>query len=297
MSTIGFIGLGHMGTPMARNLLKSSHTIIGYDISEQAVNELVESGGVRGKSVAEVAKNTEVVITMLPKGSHVQSVYLGNGGLIANCDRPHLFIDCSTIDIETSKLVADRAIKEGHQFMDAPVSGGEIGAINGTLSFMVGCDEAVFEQAKPVLSLMGRNLFYVGKNGAGLAVKIVNNMLLGIEMAATGEAFNMIAKLGIDAKRFYQIVSKSTGVSWALKENCPIPGVIEGSPADNNYIPGFACALMSKDLALGQQLAMNTNVAAPLGAMAAAIFNMACHAGFARQDMSAVMKFLGGQKG
>jgi 3-hydroxyisobutyrate dehydrogenase len=296
VSTVGFIGLGHMGHGMSLNLLKSSHKVIGYDLNEQVLNEFQKAGGVRATSIAEVARNSDIVITMLPKGAHVKSVYLGDDGVIANAGHGKLFIDSSTIDIETSVLVAEKAAKEGHRFLDAPVSGGEKGASNGTLSFMVGGDEATFEQATPILSLMGSSLFYVGKNGSGLAVKLVNNMLLGITMAATGEAFNLIERLGVDPKKFYAIASKSTGSNWALNENCPVPGILEESPASHDYKPGFAAGLMLKDLCLGQQIAINTNASTPFGALATSIFSMACHSGLADQDMSAVIKFLAGNK-
>lgn len=296
MSTIGFIGLGHMGQYMSQNLLKSTHEVIGYDINEKAADEFEKAGGVKGTSLADIARESDVIVSMLPKGVHVKSVYLGPDGIIANAGREKLFIESSTIDIETSVFLAKTASSSGHQFLDAPVSGGENGAKNGTLSFMVGCDEATFERAMPILSLMGSNLFHVGKNGSGLAVKLVNNMLLGICMAATGEAFNIIEKLGVDSKKFYAIASNSTGSNWAMVKNCPAPGIIADSPASNGYRPGFAAALMLKDLCLGQQVAMNANVSSPLGALATSIFSMACHSGLADQDMSAVIKLLAGSK-
>lgn len=296
MTTIGFIGLGHMGLHMARNLIKSAGTkVIGFDLSAESLKALSQAGGTVARNVAEVAAGSDVIITMLPKGQHLEAVMLGDEGVLAHAKPASLFIDSSTIDIETSVRLAGLAAEHGHQFIDAPVSGGEKGARDGTLSFMVGGDDAAFERAKPVLAKMGANLFHVGANGSGLAVKLVNNMLLGICMAATSEAFNLIEKLGVDARAFHAIASRSTGANWALEKNCPVPGVVETSPANNAYRPGFATNLMLKDLALSQQVAIQLNVPSPLGSAAMSVFSVASQSGLGNEDMSAVIKLFAGK--
>ncbi|MDR0219023.1 MAG: 3-hydroxyisobutyrate dehydrogenase [Enterobacteriaceae bacterium] len=305
MSNIGFIGLGHMGLHMAHNLVKSTGTrVIGFDVSQPALTAFRQLGGVTADSVAEIARTCGVIITMLPKGEHVDAVmngnskgeHNGNNSIFANARPGTLLIDSSTIDIETSVRLAEQARLQGLDFMDAPVSGGEKGAKDGTLSFMVGADPETYNKAKPVLEMMGKNLFYVGKNGSGLAVKLVNNMLLGVCMAATGEAFNLINKLGVDAHIFHTIVSRSSGANWALEKNCPVPGLVESSPANNDYRPGFANSLMLKDLSLAQQVAMKANAPSPLGSAALSLFSMAEKSGLGNQDMSSILKLFSGDK-
>lgn len=253
MNTIAFIGLGHMGGFMAKNLLKNGLTVIGYDLDEKALNEHKAAGGKIGNSVAAIVSEAEIIITMLPKGIHVAKVCRGKEGVFANAKAGSLIIDSSTIDVETSKLLAQEAKSHQLSFIDAPVSGGEIGAKNGTLAFMVGGEKSDFEYAKPILSHMGKNLFYLGNNGTGLGAKIANNMLLGITMVGVSEAFNLAEKLGVGPKAFYDVASVSTGMCWALTKNCPVPGVLENTPASHDYKPGFATNLMLKDMRLSQE--------------------------------------------
>ncbi|MFI9081833.1 3-hydroxyisobutyrate dehydrogenase [Streptomyces sioyaensis] len=289
MTTIGVIGLGHMGRHMAQNLLVS-HRVIGFDLNQTSLDGFVAAGGSAAASIAALAREADVVVTSLPKGTHVQSVFLGPDGVIENAGPGKLFIDCSTIDLATSREVAELAGQAGSEFIDAPVSGGETGATAGTLSFMVGGTEAAFERAKPVLAKMGTNLYHVGDNGSGLAVKLVNNMLLGICMAATGEALNLIEHLGVDPAKFHAIASTSTGANWALTKNPPVAGLVDGAPASNDFRPGFASALMLKDLGLSQTVASDVHAPTPLGALAHSIYSMVCGNGLADEDMSAVIK-------
>jgi 3-hydroxyisobutyrate dehydrogenase len=263
MATIGFIGLGNMGAPMAANLLKAGHQMIGFDLVPAAVEALVAKGGRAAKSAAEAAAAGDVVITMLPAGPQVRAVYLEDGGVLASARRGALLIDCSTIDVETARAVAAAAKRAGFDMLDAPVSGGVSGAEAASLTFIVGGEAEVFDRAHPILSAMGRTIVHAGPAGNGQAAKICNNMILGVSMIAVCESFALAERLGLDAQTLFDISSQSSGQCWALTSYCPVPGPVPASPANRGYAPGFTAAMMLKDLRLAQQAAGATATATP----------------------------------
>ncbi len=274
MATIGFIGLGNMGAPMAANLLKARHQVTGFDLVPGAVEALVATGGQAAKSTAEAAAAGDVVITMLPAGPQVRAVYLEEGGVLASARRGALLIDCSTIDVESARAVATAAKAAGFDMLDAPVSGGTAGAEAASLTFMVGGEAAVFDRAQPLLAAMGRTIVHAGPAGNGQAAKICNNMILGVSMIAVCEAFALAERLGLEAQTLFDISSKSSGQCWALTSYCPVPGPVPASPANRDYAPGFTAAMMLKDLRLAQQAAGATATASPLGAAAANLYQL-----------------------
>jgi 3-hydroxyisobutyrate dehydrogenase len=261
---IGFIGLGNMGAPMAANLVKAGHTVTGFDVA-----------GTRADGVAVAAdlesavKGMDVVITMLPNGSILRQVA---AQAIPHMAKGTLFIDCSTVDVESAKNTSEAAENEGIMSVDAPVSGGIGGAAGGTLTFMAGGTEAAFKKAKPLFDIMGQKAVHCGDAGAGQAAKICNNMILGVTMIATCEAFALADKLGLDRQKMFDVVSTSSGYSWSMNAYCPAPGVGPTSPADNGYAPGFAAELMLKDLGLSQQAAEMANADTPMGELARALY-------------------------
>lgn len=295
MSTIGFIGLGHMGGPMARNLIKHGHRVIGYDLVDSNLQQHQQAGGEIAHSLAELAKQAEIIITMLPAGQHVQSVCLGIDGLFAHAKSGTLFIDSSSIDVATSRALADAAKQQQHQMIDAPVSGGMKGAEAGTLTFMVGGEQKDFTRAKPLLECMGKNIFHAGANSTGQAAKICNNMLLGISMIGVCEAINLAEKLGLSAQTFFDIATTSSGQCWSLSQYCPAPGPVPTSPANNHYQPGFAAAMMLKDLKLSQNAAQQNNISTPLGALATELYELFNQQGFSNKDFSGIIAFLQGK--
>ena len=259
MAVIGFIGLGNMGGPMAANLVKAGHDVRGFDLSEASLKTFTDAGGTAAVSALEAASGADVVVTMLPAGQHVRSVYMDDGGLIATCEPGTLMIDCSTIDVPTAREVIAAAEAAGHMMLDAPVSGGVAGAAAGTLTFMCGGSAEAFAKAKPFLDVMGKNVFHAGGPVNGQAAKVCNNMLLGISMIGTAEAFNLAEALGLDAQTFYDISSTASGQCWSMTSYCPAPGPVPTSPANNDYKPGFAAAMMIKDLALAAEAAGGAN--------------------------------------
>jgi len=297
MATIGFIGLGNMGAPMAANLIKAGHRVTGYDISGAAMQQLAAVGGGVAASAAEAARGAAFVITMLPAGEHVREVWLHQGGLIeaVRAEKP-LLIDCSTIDVESARTVTAAAKEAGLAMLDAPVSGGTAGAAAGTLTFMVGGSEAAFEQARPVLAAMGRNIFHAGGPGAGQAVKICNNMMLAINMVGVAEGFLLGQKLGLDWEKLHAITSTATSQSWALSTYCPAPGVVATAPSSRDYAPGFMAALMLKDVKLSQAAADATGSPTPLAAQALSFYQAVVDAGEGAKDFSVVFRWLAGQK-
>lgn len=295
MTTIAFIGLGHMGGPMAKNLLKAGHQVIGFDPMPAAQADLIQAGGKIASSILEAVSEVEVVISMLPAGEHVRQVYLGEQGIIAKVKAGTVLIDSSTIDLETSRLVNKLATEKGLFMVDAPVSGGTVGAQAGTLTFMVGGSEAAFAKAKPILESMGKNIIHAGAAGSGQAVKLCNNMVLGISMVAVAEACNLAEKAGLDPKVFYDICSTSTAQCWALNTNFPVPGVVLTNPASRDFQPGFMASMMLKDLRLAQQVAQQLNVATPLGSEATSLYTQLCDNGKAQLDFSAIVKLLEGK--
>ena len=239
MATIGFIGLGNMGAPMAANLLKAGHQVIGYDLVASARAALEERGGRAAASAAEAAAAGEIVITMLPAGPQVREVYLGPDGIIARAKPDALLIDCSTIDVETARAVAANAGESRLQMLDAPVSGGVIGAEAGTLTFMVGGEAAAFARAEPILQAMGRTIVHAGPAGNGQSAKICNNMILGASMIAVCEGFALAEKLGLSAQTLFDICSKSTSQCWAMTGYCPVPGPVPAAPSNRGYAAGL----------------------------------------------------------
>ena len=248
MAEVTFIGLGNMGLPMALNLLKAGHSVTGFDLAKDQVKILVDAGGKSTEDINYTIQTTDVVISMLPSGKIVKSVYLGDQGIIENAPDNLLLIDSSTIDVETARDVAKNAISKNLHIVDAPVSGGVGGAQAGTLTFMVGGENSAFDRAKEFLDIMGGNIIYAGLSGNGQAAKICNNMLLGISMIGTAEAFNLAENLGLNAQTFFDISSTASGQCWSMTSYCPVPGPVPSSPANNNYEPGFASSLMLKDL-------------------------------------------------
>lgn len=294
MTTIGFIGLGNMGGPMAANLVKAGHHVTATDLSIGALDRAVEAGCGRGESVKATVENADVIVTMLPAGAHVRSVYGGEYGIIANAKAGALFIDSSTIDVESARFMADMAARHKFRMVDAPVSGGVAAAIAGTLTFMVGGDVQAFESAKPVLEGMGKNIFHAGGAGNGQVAKIANNMLLGTTMIATCEAFNLAQRLGLDAQTFFDISSTASGQSWSMTSYCPAPGPVDAAPSNRGYQPGFAAAMMLKDMRLAQEAAHAAKAATPLGAQAEALYALMEAAGKDDLDFSGIMKLIKG---
>jgi 3-hydroxyisobutyrate dehydrogenase len=293
MNRIAFIGLGNMGGGMAANQAKARRQVRAFDLSAAAVARAVAAGCRAAGSVAEAVADAEVVITMLPAGPHVRSVY--DEQVFANAPKSALLIDCSTIDVESARAVAGQAAEAGFRFADAPVSGGIMAAEAGTLAFMVGCDDADFPAVEAALAPMSRATIHAGDHGAGQAAKICNNMLLGISMLGTCEAFALAEKLGLAADRFFEIASKSSGQCWSVTTYCPVPGVGPQTPADRGYEGGFATAMMLKDLKLAQDAAAKAGASTPLGAQAEALYALFDGNGYGRKDFSAVVQMLRGR--
>ena len=295
MARIGFIGLGNMGLPMALNLLKAGHQVEGFDLNGAAVEKLKAAGGADAGFIAVAASRADVVITMLPAGQHVREVYLGDDGVLTNANPGTLLIDCSTIDVESARVVALAADGKALSMLDAPVSGGVGGATAGTLTFMVGGSERAFVRAESILQKMGKTIVHAGGSGNGQAAKICNNMMLGISMIAVSEAFILAEKLGLDAQKLFDIASKSSGQTWAMTGYCPVPGLVPASPANRDYQAGFTTAMMLKDLKLAQDAARASGATTPLGAEAAALFGLYAGQGEAGRDFSGIIRFLRGK--
>jgi len=294
MAKIAFIGLGNMGGPMAANLCKAQHHVLAFDLSDAAVAAAVEKGAHKVKSAAEAVKQAEIVVTMLPAGKHVREVYLGAGGIVENANAGTLLIDCSTIDVDSARVVSAAAEAKGLLMLDAPVSGGVGGAQAGTLTFMVGGGDEAFARAKPILETMGKTIVHAGGAGNGQAAKICNNMILGVSMIAVSEAFVLAEKLGLDAQKLYDISSKSSGQCWSMTTYCPVPGPVPTSPANRDYKAGFTAAMMLKDLKLAQDAARAAGADTPLGADAAKIYADFVETGEGPRDFSGVIRFIRG---
>jgi len=293
MASIAFIGLGNMGGPMAANLVKAGHKVVAFDLVEASRNQSRADGAAIADSAVAAVNGAEVVITMLPAGKHVLSVWTE---ILPSMTKGSLIIDCSTIDVESSVQAHALAAKQGIASVDAPVSGGTGGAKGATLTFMAGGEAGAFAAAQPVLEKMGKKIVHCGGAGAGQAAKICNNMILGISMIAVSEAFALGEKLGLSHQALFDVASTSSGQSWSLTTYCPVPGPVAASPANNAYKPGFAAALMLKDLKLSQEAALSVGAATPMGAAAAelyALFNAAGHGG---DDFSGIINFLRGMR-
>ena len=298
MATVGFIGLGNMGGPMAANLVRAGHSVRGFDLADAALSALAAAGGSKAVSAADAADGAEIVITMLPAGRHVREVLTAADGVFARAAPGALLIDCSTIDVATARDMAGQAEARGFAMLDAPVSGGVSGAAAGTLTFMVGGTEAAFGRAQPVLSAMGKTVVLAGGAGSGQAAKVCNNLILGISMLAVSEAFALADKLGLSAQALFDISKASSGQCWALTSYCPVPGPVPASPANRDYQAGFATALMLKDLTLATEAATASAAAGVLGEHARAAYARLAELGMSDKDFSvAARALLQGQLG
>jgi 3-hydroxyisobutyrate dehydrogenase len=289
MARIGFVGLGNMGGPMARNLVKAGHEVACFDLSAEAVARVAADGARAGSSAAEAARGAEFVITMLPAGTHVRDAWIGAGGMAKASEAGAILLDCSTIDVATAREVSAAS---GRPFLDAPVSGGVMGAEGATLTFMVGGPADAFARAEPVLRQMGRAAIHCGEAGAGQAAKACNNMMLAATMIVTCEAFVLAEKLGLSHQALFDVASKSSGQSWSLSTYCPVPGPVPGSPANRDYQPGFAAALMLKDLTLAAEAAEQTGAATPMGAKALELYRRFVEGGGSLSDFSGIIRML-----
>ncbi|MEQ9662400.1 MAG: 3-hydroxyisobutyrate dehydrogenase [Parasphingopyxis sp.] len=290
MTTIAFIGLGNMGGGMAANLAKAGHDVAAFDISEEALGAAKAKGCRTAASGAEAVKGAEAVVTMLPAGKHVRAVYTDD--VFDHAEPGTLLLDCSTIDVDTARSVADQAAAKGFAMVDAPVSGGILAAEGGTLTFMVGGTDEAFERARPILEAMGKAVIHAGDAGNGQAAKICNNMLLGATMIATCETFNLAEALGLDPQVFYDISSQASGQSWSMTSYCPVPGVGPETPADKDYAGGFQAPLMLKDLKLAMEAAEASDTRTPMGAKARALYEHFVGEGGERKDFSGIIQFL-----
>jgi len=290
--TIAFIGLGNMGSGMAANLAKAGHAVRAFDLSADALARAKGDGCAVAASAAEAVAGADVVVTMLPAGRHVDAVYSAE---VFGAAKPGaLFMDCSTIDVATARKVVEAATAKGFAMVDAPVSGGVAAASGGTLTFMVGGTGDAFARAEPILARMGKAVIHAGGAGAGQAAKICNNMLLGISMIGTCEAFALAEKLGLDPQVFFDISSKASGQCWSMTSYCPVPGPVPAAPSNRDYEGGFAAALMLKDLKLAMEAAAASNAATPMAAQAEALYQAFANLGGAGKDFSGIIKLLDG---
>ncbi|WP_372394110.1 3-hydroxyisobutyrate dehydrogenase [Xanthomonas sp. NCPPB 3582] len=292
MSKIAFIGLGNMGGPMAANLIKAGHQLRVFDLVPAALDTAAAAGAHAAGSAHDTLAEAEIVISMLPASRHVEGLYLGDGGILAQIPDGALVIDCSTIAPVSARKVADAAHARGLAMLDAPVSGGTAGAAAGTLTFIVGGAAEALERARPVLQAMGKNIFHVGDNGAGQVAKLCNNMALGVIMAATGEALALGVAQGLDPAVLSQMMAVSTGRSWATEVCNPWPGVLPNAPASRGYSGGFGNDLMLKDLGLVAESAVQAGVSIPLGELARNLYAMNSQAGNGALDFSSVVKLV-----
>lgn len=288
---IAFLGLGHMGGPMAANLIKAGHEVIGYDPVPAAVEAARDHGIPMAESAVDAVRDAGVVLTMLPSGKHVLDAYRGveGPGLLAAARPDTLFLDCSTINVDEAREAASLAVAAGHRSVDAPVSGGVVGAEAGTLTFMVGALSGDFDAVRPLLEHMGKRIVHCGDHGAGQAAKVCNNMILGVSMIAVAEAFVLGEKLGLTHQALFDVASNASGQCWALTTNCPVPGPVPTSPANRDYQPGFAGALMAKDLRLAVNALESTGVAAEMGPLASRIYDAFAAGEGAARDFSGII--------
>ena len=287
---VAFVGLGNMGGGMAANLVKAGHDVNAFDLSPEALTRSRDNGCAVFTSVREAVVGVDAVVSMLPNGKIVASVF--ENDILGHASTGTILLDCSTIDVGTARSVAADAVAAGYDMVDAPVSGGIAAANGGTLTFMVGGTDAAFARAEPILAAMGKAVIHAGASGAGQAAKICNNMLLGASMIATCETFAMAEKLGLDLQTFYDISSKASGQNWSMTSYCPVPGVGPTTPADNDYQGGFATALMLKDLKLAMEAAKSVSADVPMGARAAELYAQFDEAGNGGLDFSAIIQTL-----
>ena len=293
MTTVLFLGLGHMGGPMAANLAGAGHRVLGFDLVPAALEAARAAGVETATDTAAAAAEADVVITMLPNGRLVLDVYRGRDGapgLLAAARPGTVFLDCSTIEVAQAREAAEAAEAAGMRAADAPVSGGQVGAEAGTLAFMVGASEGVFAEIRPLLEVMGRRIVHCGGPGLGQAAKVCNNMVLGISQIAVAEAFVLGERLGLDHQALYDVMSEASGQCWALTTNCPVPGPVPGSPANRDYAPGFAGALMHKDLTLALHALDDQGVQGGLGRAAQGIYERYAEGEGASRDFSGIVE-------
>lgn len=290
MTTVGFIGLGNMGSGMARNLVQNGFSVVAFDLSDKAIRQAAADGCEIASSGQNAVESCDVVVTMLPAGKHVKGVY--ESDVLPNVAPNTLLIDCSTIDVLTAKNVAASAKEKGFTMVDAPVSGGTKAANEGTLTFMVGGTDDGFKGAAIILEAMGKKVIHAGESGAGQAAKICNNMLLGASMIATCEAFQLAQKLNLDPQVFFDISSNASGQNWSMTSYCPVKGVGPASPADNDFAGGFASALMLKDLTLAMMSAQEVGANVPMGERAQALYQQWCDDEGQVLDFSSIIKLL-----
>jgi 3-hydroxyisobutyrate dehydrogenase len=292
MATVGFIGLGNMGGPMAANLVKAGHRVTVFDLSEEALTQAEAAGCQRAKQLVEVCHDADFVISMLPADHHVEGVYLGEQGLQHRLDKSTLVIDCSTISAETARKLGAELAAAGIAFIDAPVSGGVGGAKAGTLTFICGGAESSVERAREVLNAMGKNVFRAGDAGAGQVAKICNNMLLSVLMAGTSEALQLGIAHGLDPQVLSEIMLQSSGRNWTLEVYNPCPGVMDTVPSSNGYQGGFMVDLMAKDLGLAQQAALRSGASTPMGSLTLNLYRSWAQLGHGREDFSSIFKYV-----
>jgi 3-hydroxyisobutyrate dehydrogenase len=289
---IAFIGTGTMGQPMVNNLIKKSHEVLAYDVVPAAVDAAVKLGAQRTGSSAEAAKAADMVVTMLPSASHVSTAYLGAGGVLDGIAAGRLCVDMSTVDPATSRKVADAAKAKSVRFIDAPVSGGVPRATDGTLTIMVGGDAKDVEEARPVLAAMGANIVHVGPVGAGEVAKLCNNLIAGVAAVAVSEAFRIAEGFGVDPKILTEVISTSSGATWAMSANHPVPGMVATAASNRDYAPGFMTDLMAKDLGLAVEAARQLRIPVFVAPAAQQLLRLASSSGLGRKDFSSVYTFL-----
>ena len=291
---IAFIGVGNMGNPMANQLVKAGKDVKVFDVSQDVIKIAKQSGLDVINSMEELLQGATTVISMLPEGKHVRSLYLGDNGILKKIPKNCLIIDCSTIDIETSLELGNAAKKIGINMIDAPVTGGVMGARIGKLNFLVGGSDEAVAIAKPLFDIMGQKILHAGAQGSGVGVKICNNMSLGISMIASAEALMLAKRLKMDVKKVHSIIKEASGNNWAMTNYTPLPNLTEGVPSNNKYRPGFSAAMMTKDLKLANDAAKSVDASTPLGKAALEIFSDFCRDGDSETDYSGISKKIGG---
>ena len=291
---IAFIGVGNMGNPMANQLVKAGKNVKVFDVSSEVKKIAKDSGLNVIESIDELLSGASTVISMLPEGKHVRSLYLGENGILKKITKNCLIIDCSTIDIETSLDLGNEARKIGLKMIDAPVTGGVMGARIGKLNFLVGGSDEAVSLAKPLFDIMGQKILHAGEQGSGVGVKICNNMSLGISMIASAEALMLAKRLKMDVKKVHSIIKEASGNNWAMTNYTPLPNLTEGVPSNNKYRPGFTAAMMKKDLNLARDAAKSVDASTPLGKAALDIFSKFCEDGDSETDYSGISKMIGG---
>ena len=288
MPSIGFIGVGHMGAPMARNLLKAGHQVTVFD--PNAENAKAVAGAKQAASLVELSATNDIIVSMLPSGRELKVAYLDNDGIVAHAKAGALLIDCSTTDVDSARAVADAAKKRGLQFIDSPVSGGVAGAEAGSLTFMAGGEDVAVDAARPILMSMGKNVVHTGASGSGQAAKICNNLILGISMIGVSEAFVLAEQLGLSPEKLFAVSSTSSGQCWSLTSYCPVPGPVPAAPSNREYQPGFAAKMMLKDLRLATDAAEKHKQAIELGDLAKKLYERFVQEGSGDLDFSAIIQ-------